>query len=327
MEAIHADHERSAPATRTTVSLAGEGVELRLAGPGLEPLVLPPLRHLERDGLEPRATVRVLSTPSLGEPFPWSDDDVIARGDVRGFSDGRFRTAHDRLAGVITAIDSRERAAVCWFADPAHAPWHERAAPLRTAFHWSLTDPRTHLVHAGAVVGRSGAVLLVGPGGSGKSTLALACLAAGLDYLGDDYVLTAAGGTVHSLYATAKVTEETLRLLPELRPAALTEPAGEAKAVIDVLALAPERVIRSAPALAVVAPRLGGDEARLRPARAAEGLLAVAPSTVFQLPERSGAALQALGALVRATPVHTLELGPSLPAAVELVAELAGGAP
>lgn len=326
MEEAHREAELAEPASSHTVTVAGEGVELRLAGPGLAPLVLPALRHLERPA-PPRARVRVLSAPSLGEPVPWSDDDVIARGDVRGFADGRFRTAHDRLSGVVTTIDSLERTAICWLTAPERAPWHERAAPLRTAFHWSLTDPDTHLVHAGAVVGADGAVLLVGPGGSGKSTLALASLAAGLGYLGDDYVLIAPGGRVHSLYATAKVTAETLRLLPDLRRAALTEPDGEAKAVIDVLAVAPDQVARTAPARAVVVPRLGGEEARLRPARAAEGLLAVAPSTVFQLPERSGAALHALGRLVRQTPVHVLEVGPSPAAAAALIRELAGGSP
>jgi hypothetical protein len=48
---------------------------------------------------------------------------------------------------------------------------------------------RQQVLHAGAVVGPAGAVVLRGPSGSGKSTLVAACLRAGLGFLGDESLL------------------------------------------------------------------------------------------------------------------------------------------
>lgn len=48
---------------------------------------------------------------------------------------------------------------------------------------------RQQLLHAGAVVGPAGAVVLRGPSGSGKSTLVAACRDAGLGLLGDESLL------------------------------------------------------------------------------------------------------------------------------------------
>ena len=55
-----------------------------------------------------------------------------------------------------------------------------------------------------------GAVLLVGKGHSGKSTAALACLAAGMNYLSDDYcfVTTSPPFHVQSLYCSGKIHEK-----------------------------------------------------------------------------------------------------------------------
>lgn len=48
---------------------------------------------------------------------------------------------------------------------------------------------RQQLLHAGAVLGRAGAVVIRGPAGSGKSTLVAACRRAGLGFLGDESLL------------------------------------------------------------------------------------------------------------------------------------------
>src|SRR6185436_13113490 len=45
------------------------------------------------------------------------------------------------------------------------------------------------VLHAGAVTGPAGAVVLRGPSGAGKSTLAAACQRAGLAVLGDESLL------------------------------------------------------------------------------------------------------------------------------------------
>ena len=175
-------------------------------------------------------------------------------------------------------------------------------------------------------------LLAVMPTGSGKSTTAMACAAAGLGYLGDDYVLGGESGgrsRAHALYTTAKLTERSLDLLPALRALADGSEAAEEKAVIQ-LKDSPfgAQLMASAPIAAIVLPRIaGGQQTWWEPATASRALTALAPTTLFQLPGAGGAALARLARLVRSVPAVTLHLGqdmegiaPALCAAVAAVA-------
>ena len=74
------------------------------------------------------------------------------------------------------------------------------------------------LRHGAAVAEGGRAALLLGPGGAGKTTTALAAWNAGMDYLGDDYVLVRVGPHVTGAraYATAKADARTATLLPSV---------------------------------------------------------------------------------------------------------------
>jgi hypothetical protein len=75
--------------------------------------------------------------------------------------------------------------------------------------------------------------------------------------------------------------------------------------------------------VAVVAPALHGEaEVALSPISAAEGLRAVAPSTIVQSGFHGAAALAALGELVRAVPSYALRLSPDPAENVEAVDRL-----
>jgi len=209
-------------------------------------------------------------------------------------------------------FDRATRTAIWWAPSVAAVPWYDRAAPLRTLLHWTVTVAGRHLLHAGAVAGAKGAALLVGKGGSGKSTTAVLCLEAGFDYLGDDYVLLTVdpAPTVHSVYGTAKVTRYTVRRLPSLEVAIVARGRTFEKSVVDIGAYRPQRLRRSAPVSAVVVPTVApGVRTRLRPIAAAAALRALAPSTVLQLPHEGGQALSAMAELVRDLPAYALDLG------------------
>jgi hypothetical protein len=169
-------------------------------------------------------------------------------------------------------------------------------------------------------------VLLCGAGGSGKSTTAVACLLAGLDYAGDDYVLLSLDGErprAHSLYATAKVPGESLRLLDELQVSDEQRlNLDDGKVVLDARDLGPDRLVDRLQIDALVLPRVGSEETRLRPARGAEALRALAPSTIYQAPYDGGAAMEPLTALARSVPSYVLELGGHAVKVPELVAGL-----
>ncbi|HWA53603.1 MAG TPA: hypothetical protein VG816_05460, partial [Solirubrobacterales bacterium] len=149
----------------------------------------------------------------------------------------------------------------------------------------------------------------------------------------------------HAMQSTAKLTEDSvgrLAIPAEVVDRAGFEPTleGSAKALVDIRTLAPGTLKRQLEVRAVLAPALrpsrganiapgdglaeGG--AVVRPISAAEGLRAVAPSTIVQSGFGGGGSLATLADLVRRVPSYALDLTPD-PAANagavgRLVAEL-----
>jgi hypothetical protein len=271
-------------------------------------------------------------------PGPWRTQDVSPLGEVAGFNDERHRVALTPGLPVLNAYDAAAATAVFCARDSRSMTWSERANPLRVILHWALTEPGRRLAHAGAVGVPNGAgALVAGPSGSGKSTATTACLAAGLDFAGDDHVLlTFDDGppVAHALYGTAKLHRDALRRVPELRPAIVNhEDLGETaasrpllmdeKLVADVHRWRPER-LRDVPVRAVIVPRImARGESRLRPAAPGEALRALAPSTIMQLPRvGAGAGLGELAEAVRHARAYVLELGTDAGAVPRLVASV-----
>jgi hypothetical protein len=329
--------EAAAAVGSHSVDLKVGGVHLRLifAGTELVPDVMMALKHLRAEPAEPQVVVRLYDSASTGvlpPRFPWRAHEVGQRGLVNVVSDEDVSTVfHGDLMALntdfraLSMVRRSSREAIFWVLDRQRIPWWERAAPLRTLLHWALRGPSRLLVHA-ACVGTAGTgVLLAGPGGSGKSTTAVASLHAGLDYAGDDYVLAETlDGRVHahSVYGTAKVTEESAAMLPTL-PAVQASANDGAKRVVDIGALHGDRMVRGLGVKAIVLPRpVNGAPTRLRPATAAHAMMALAPTTVLQLPSDGGAAMAPLAALSRAVPVWHLDLGGEPRAAADLVARL-----
>ena len=293
-------------------------VRLRFAGQALVPFLLDALHPVVRppDGAAD-TTISIWDTASTGVAGPeqgWRGDEVLGRTAVKGLAG----VAQDPGSGIVSVFDDEARSGVFWAPAAERIRWYDRAAPLRALLNWALAGPTSRLVHAGAVGRDRGGALLVGPGGSGKSTLALACLRAGLGYVGDDYVfLVADGGPVaHALYGTAKADDRTLDLVGGLRRAFPPQGADGEKAVLRVDPVRP-----SAPLTAVVLPSLGAGGPELEPVSGAEALRALAPSTIFQLPP-TAVPLAPLGELVRSVPSYRLALGPDPAAAASLVEEL-----
>lgn len=307
--------------------IGGLEVRLRFAGAALEPLLTPALRHLSVEPVHsPALTVCLFDTESTGvEPPspPWSSEGYIARGDVQGGSDARFQTGYNVGTGVLSLLDVDRNLAVYWVRSARQVPYWETGAPLRTLLHWWMRRQGLQLTHAAAVGTSDGAALLAGRGGSGKSTTALACLAAGMLYAGDDYVLLSGSPEprVYSLYNSAKLDPGQMRHFPELLPALVNaDRLATEKALAFVHGHLPARVVQSLPVRVVLLPRITGKtESRLVAASPAAALRALAPSTIFQLAGAGEEEFRVLSAFVRQIPCFTLELGTDLsqiPAAV-----------
>ena len=320
------------------IAVGDRAIRLRFAGPAL----LEPMAALADSGEPPAdavaATVLLWDAASTGVPLPpvvWRETDLDDRGQSRGYhvrdwDRDQVLSSHDQGYGAIMLFDLATRTAVYATLDAEAVPIYERAAPLRTILHWALSEPGRHLVHAGAVGGPQGGVLVAGKSGSGKSTLTLCCADAGLGYLGDDYVLIDVGvapAVAHAVHTTAKVVPGGAGW--HLAPPRAEVPRDETdngKVVLDVRSDRPGALVASAPVRAVVLPRVGeGPETVVRRASAAEGLRAIAPSTVLQHFGHGGSGIATVAELLRRVPVYRFELGPDMGPALAAVQRLARG--
>jgi hypothetical protein len=270
-----------------------------------------PLAEALLGALRPRIVGPASAEVSIGlwagdSPLPWYLGELGPRGLVRGSSPESVSAVYEAGSRALTLFDSRSSQILYRVPDTDGIPWWERAAPLRPALHFGLTGPSSHLVHAGAVGdSERGGVLLAGPGGSGKTSLALSAVEHGLGYVGDDYVLLE-DGVAWNLYGTAKI---------DAGP-------GREKTVLEIDAGA---LVEGLPVRAVVVPAIGGGRVRLTRISAGDALLALAPSTAFQIPFDRGAVLATLAELVRRVPCYRLKLGSSPAAAATALMEVLGG--
>jgi hypothetical protein len=320
------------------LEMAGLRLRLYHAGEGLRYGLLAPFEHLAcRPEGDPDLTISLFDTASSGvepPPPPW-EPIVAAPGTnpvVRLRSERACVLAAAGSRGLTAALPA-EGVAVFHLPDAAAIPASERAAPIREALQLLMARRGRLMTHAGAV-GRDGrGVLLVGRGGSGKSTLALSCALAGMEIVADDYVLLEPDSlTAHAVQSTAKLTEDSaarLGVLAGVIDAVGFEPTleGPAKALVRIPDLAPGRLERKLAIAAVVAPtfpspsshlfagtakkdEVSGGEGALRLISTAEGLRAVAPSTIVQAGFGDRGSLATLADLVRRVPSYALELSP-----------------
>lgn len=305
------------------LEIAGLSLRLRCAGKPMRVALLPPFEHLAAAGRgAPDLSISLFDTASTGVAAPppaWPPLEVAPGTNpvARLRSEGTSVLAAAG-SGALTAAAPAAGEAIFHLPDASRIPASERAAPLRDALQLLMAPHGRWLTHAGAI-GREGrGVLLVGRGGSGKSTLALSCALAGMEIVADDYVLLETGRPpiVHAMQSTAKLTEDSagrLGLSGDAIDAAGFEPAleGPAKALIEIRTLAPGAMVRQLGIDGVVAPVLPGQpEPSLRPVSAAQGLRAVAPSTIVQSGFQGAPSLAALADLVRRVPSYELELSP-----------------
>jgi hypothetical protein len=306
----------------SNLEIAGLSLQLRWAGEAMRAALAPPFDHLAVEPrAEPQLSISIFDTAAsgVGVPPPLWEPLEVAPGTnpvARLRSEGACVLAAAG-SGAITAVDLGSGEAFFHLPDASRIPSSERAAPLRDALQLLMAQHGRWLTHAGAVGCDGRGVLLVGRGGSGKSTLALSCALAGMEIVADDYVLLENEPLLaHAMQSTAKLTEDSAARLG--LDAEAIGPAGfvpmlesPAKALVDIRALAPGRMKRQLKIVAIVAPvfsNAGGSESSLRPISAAEGLRAVAPSTIVQSGTAGGSSLAALAELVRRVPSYALEL-------------------
>ncbi|MCS6910323.1 MAG: hypothetical protein RML99_00020 [Anaerolineae bacterium] len=318
--------------TQHTLCVSGRPVRLLIAGEGMMAL-WPALAHLiatndDNDDYDYALTICLWDSATTGispPPPPWDTDQYGRHGEIRAFNTAALRFAFDLGRGMLYAWSAMRKLALCWTSEAHHLPAYERGAPLLPIWHWWLSAMGDALLHAAAVSSDGSGVLIVGRGGSGKSTTALACLSAGMDYLGDDYCAVTLGPQphVHSLFCTAKLHHDNLHRLPCLRHTRrLSE---EEKVIFDLRAEFADRLARCCELRAILVPAFSNcARPSLEPVSSALALRALAPSTLFQLAASGAADFERIAALVKRTPCYRLWLGEEVGAMSDIILELLG---
>lgn len=333
------DAARRVGAVDRHVRIAGRVVRLRFAGPALVSALTRAFAHVACDPADaPALTIHLADGAAVALPdTPWGAIDRAASawdeddGALTHVRDERVEGLLRLDGGSLAMLDHAAGTALFWTASPDRVPRSERAAPLRAILDWWGGDHGWRVVHAGAVGTAAGGALLVGKAGSGKSTATLACLGSGLAYAGDDGVAVSLDGDpiVHSLYCSAKLEPHHLRrTLPHLAGALDGSEAGHLGKRMFFLDGARRGEIATAfPLRAVLVPRIAdADRTTSRPASSAAGLLALAPSTLFQLPGARRERLRHMAEVLRRVPVHVLDLGRDLSTVAPAIRALLDGA-
>jgi hypothetical protein len=293
---------------------------LQFAGAALAPYLTPALAHAATHGAapaEPELTIRIwelASTGSAAPPPAWDYADFQPNGLIDGFVTDQLTVAFELGSNALSVVHHGLGRAYYWVKAAAQVPYYDQGSPLRVIFHTWFSRRGIHLTHAGAVGRPAGGVLLAGRGGSGKSNTALAVLASDLRYASDDYCLLASDPQpqVHSLYSSGKTHAADLDRLPFLRPAVSNPDRLETeKALYFLHAHFPERLIGGFPVRGLLLPRVAAGQAHttLRRITPAQGLAALAPSTVSQLPGIQAEDFRTLVGLARQVPSYVLDVG------------------
>ena len=275
-------------------TLADKPVRIHVAGQNLHELKRPIAHWKNWKNLSAEPSLNIYAWDgSLGwlppKP-PWTMGQQRQMGEIAGLETDRFLIHYfyyDR-SGFLNIYDRHSRRAIYWLPDAKMLhPW-EKAAPFRVILHWWARDIGGHMAHA-AVIGEKGrGILLVGRSGSGKSTAAMTCLDAQMSYLGDDYVILKRNPTptAYSIFNSAKLHTAYLEAsLSHWKRHVAGIIGPDVKSLLFIHECAPALMCENLQIACVVMPQFtGAQRAALTRRPPAEGLLALVPSTMFQLP-------------------------------------------
>lgn len=312
------------------LAVAGTTVRLVFAGPRLEELLLPAIAHLKIAAVDkPGATFHVWDSESSGienvpPPCPWGC--FTDRGDIWGFHSTKIRSAFHWIECTLNLMDMATNTGVFWIRHPADLPYWTKSSPFRTLFHWWMEKNGGQLIHAAAVGGPGGAVLITGKGGVGKSTTSLSCVMAGLHYVADDYLVVTLDPKplAHSLYNTAKLNPDQAARFPELADMMIGgPPKKDEKAVMSLVPKRASQVVPALPLRAVLTPRFGSKpETEFAPIDTTVLQAAAAFTTLSQLPHSGRRTVEFINRMVERLPGLEMVLGHDVPRVPEAILRL-----
>lgn len=296
---------------------SGQNVRMRLIGESFAQNVMKPFAHL-RNG-KARGAARQLKIDLWDENVTGIRCFSGSKPSTRDWQDVTSVSTDGRYLGqlqphTLTCFDRKTERIVGSVAWSDQIFIYERAKPLsRLLLEWN-NDRNIQVVHAGLVAMDDQGVLLVAKSGSGKSTASLACLCAGMNYVGEDFVgLEKAEGDCfvgHSLYSSVFLDSQHIERFPDLSPQIVDGAPHEEKKVIILSDIFPERLARSAKIRAIALPYIANkSESFVQSIPRSRALLALAPSSLIEIPSRGMDGFANLAKLVEQVPTYRLGLG------------------
>ena len=312
-----------------TFNVGGSVICIMCAGETLVPHLFPAIEHLRIESEEPAdMTFYLWDEETTGIemlPPPCSRDRFTDRGDIWGYCSKRYKLAFHWGEFSVNLFDVEKGIGIYCVKSATQMPYWVHASPLRTLFHWAMERSGRQLLHAAAVGTDDGAILITGKGGIGKSTTALSCLAAGMNYLADDYVIVGLKPEpmVYNLYSTAKLNHDQVENLPQLAPH-VRDPAlwNDEKAVLFLQKEFDEQIVLSAPIVAVVTPRIvGGTQSCFSSVSKQRLVRAASFTTLSHLPNADGHTHEFICQVIEQLPSLELKLGDDLKQLPRTIAE------
>lgn len=253
------------------------------------------------------------------------DDDVEIL--LKISEDGRYVCEQRDLS--VSWLDTETSRIVSCISSASFQYLDERARPFHKLISAWLDERGVQFVHAGLIEWDGTGVLFVGNGGAGKSTSSVACLRAGMGYLGDDFVgIQMHDGACrgHGFFSSCLLNVHHLRRFPDLKPHAVPAHQDfEDKSILFLHEVFPDSLRGTVDIGAIMMPRIvDREESSYRPASKAEALFAIAPTSVMFLPRPSQKAFDRVTDLVLGLPTYWLELGRDIDGIPDAVKALIG---
>jgi len=290
-----------------TYAMGCATVQVTVSTLGLARWLSPAIEHRETTATAPDFSIAAFECASTS----FSNEarvELQALIQVGQAADSRFRAAIGAGGVSLQIFDLEESSGIYWVERADLVPAWERAAPYRCLAAWGLEAHGLVLAHAAALAVGDQAVLVTGPSGRGKSTIALGWVSSGGGYLADDFVAVSdQAEKAYGLFRSAKISPAEL----QTRFSRLNHTCwgGEGEKAILLFDESVCRLPSNAQLRAVVALAAGrASSPRLVPCTAKTALLALAPSSVLQVPGVRQAAFSRLGSLVRRVPTCEMTL-------------------
>ncbi len=318
-----------APTVERWYRIADAIVVVRIVG---YPLVMPLTRALDHLATDPSAQADLeihcwdTATSGIAPALPPVDPKIKESAVVESVDGGPKRWGSPALVGdsregwalwrpgfgSLSMVEVGGKRAWHWVEAAAGIQYWDVSTPFKAVFHRWARERGMQLVHGGAVSTKEGAVLIVGSPGSGKSTTSLVCLDAGLEYLGDDYVVVGLDPEprVHSISCAAKLEVSQAKKYRHLMPTVWNEHRLDEEKAVAFVDHRPGGTVGSRPLRAIIVPRISG-RARTTTIDLTGGavLRALAPSTMIQMPGSRSGELAAMAQMVKRLPTVGLQLG------------------